>query len=220
MEDKEVLLFEAIFDVKNAKQNAELLSHVIGQLKKEKQETDKEFKKGIIGAEEYAKSIASIDTQLVKAQSDYKAVSKELADYNKVQAAAAGSVDQLKARLELMVKQFDALPGNLRKSASVGGELAKQINELTGEIEDADKATGRHKQTIGDYSERIEQAITGQNTWISRIRGTKESLNEAWSATKNYLSGLKATAEGMSFAQKATMAFSPGLRLGQERDQR
>lgn len=193
MEERDSLIYEVVFDAKRAQEQAESLREVIARLRKERQETERDFKEGTITVQEYGKSMQAIESQLAGATAQLRNITKETDTYKKINDSAKGSVDQLRALVAALNAQYDEMPKSMRKSSEEGKRLTAQINALTKELKEAEEATGRNQRSVGDYAKGI------------RIGG--QSVGETIEAVKGGVAAFKTFTTGINTARGAMIAF-------------
>jgi len=69
--------------------------------------------------------------------------------------AQAGSIDQLRAQLSIVSKQWSALSEAERKDSEIGKDLADQKLKLTDALKAEEKATGDNTRNVGNYQEAM-----------------------------------------------------------------
>jgi hypothetical protein len=149
--DKEILLYEVQFDAAQAQKNAEGFRVELARLKKEKAETENEFKKGLITDQEYGKSIQAIETHLARATAGLKAEADALANDEKIRKSATGSLVQMRANLAAMASQYEKLSQAERENEAVGGKLLKQIDNIEEAEKKRLKGLSDSKKGVSDY---------------------------------------------------------------------
>lgn len=175
MTEKDTLLFEVEFDEKGTTQKAADLRVILERLRTAKKELAQEFKSGAIDAAEYGSSLQSIERQTASAQKQLKTHTKALADNDRYQKAATGSVEQLRAKVILMNAAWDQLSQTERDSTDAGKQLGAQINATTAELLALEQQTGRSQRNVGNYA----GSLTGLKTQISDLTKQYEDLSEA-----------------------------------------
>lgn len=216
-EETEKLLFQVTLDIPDLEKKAEAARAAMARLREEKKATDKELRDKTISAEEYAKSMQSIETQLSRTQTQLKGYTKQLADYEKMNKSAKGSSDQLKAQLALLSPTYGSMSKEMRETTDEGKQLTATIKEITDELKKNESQVGSNSRNVGNYSQAIFQAISPNNSLIEKVRGASVALSGFREQTRQQITALKATAEGMSTAEKATFAFGltlKGLGIG------
>lgn len=90
-------------------------------------------------------------------------------------SAAEGSINQLKANLNLLTQQYDKLSAAERNSAS-GVELKNSIKSQSDALKQLEIDTGRAQRNVGNYS----SALTGYAMTLRGLRGPTKLLGEAF----------------------------------------
>ncbi|GAB2549859.1 hypothetical protein [Spirosoma aerophilum] len=195
MEDKETLLFEVKLDIAQVKEKAELARNAIAQLRAEKVATDKEFRDKAINADEYAKSMQAIETQLGRAQGQLKTYTKTLADNERATLAAEGSNDQLRAKLSLLVPVWNAASKADRQYNEGIKAVGQQIKALNDELKENEEAMGDHRRSVGDYAKGVRVAGVSVGDVQEALKGGAEAFQvftKGISVTKGALIALGA----------------------------
>ncbi|MDR1340834.1 MAG: hypothetical protein LBK58_12385 [Prevotellaceae bacterium] len=96
---------------------------------------------------------------------------RELRNQVKEQNAAAGSIEELRAKLNQMTKAYDAMSASIRKS-DAGKQAAKDIRKLSDELKELEHATGRDQRNVGNYFDAIKKGLAG----LGLIVGAREIL--------------------------------------------
>lgn len=73
---------------------------------------------------------------------------------------AAGSLDDMRANLKLLTKQYDALGASARNAQS-GMDMRDQIKKLRDDIFELEQATGRSQRNVGNYPQQVAQEAAG-----------------------------------------------------------
>jgi chromosome segregation ATPase len=151
-----------------------------------------DMEKALREAIEYKKQIGSLkaamseakattgetSVEYVKLSAEYKAATAQLRSHENmlqkvIQADndTIGSIDQMRAKLAVISKQWSALSEEERKNSEVGKKLAKEKLDLTNAIKAEEMATGDARRNVGNYAESLSQlpgplgnAASGVNT--------------------------------------------------------
>ncbi|GAB3889876.1 hypothetical protein GCM10028803_00370 [Larkinella knui] len=188
------------------------LRQKLEELRSEKDRVKKEFKEGGISAEQYAKSLTRITRESGAVTKEINSNHRALAQTDKANQTAVGSVDQLRAAISVQTAQWNALSREERNNAQIGGVLQKSIKDMTDEVKEASGSVGNFRDNVGDYAGGIERAITGNDSFFSSIRGGVGQLKSAASGALDYAKGLKLSIEGAKGAEKASLAFGLSLK--------
>ena len=105
----------------------------LSDLKNQQKELQKQLKDGTITENEYANAITGIKTGIIEQTNILKANQKALNDNVREETAAAGSMNELKAKLSEMSVAYQNLSAEERKSAG-GKELLTKISDTSDEL--------------------------------------------------------------------------------------
>lgn len=94
--------------------------------------------------------------ELAKLREQIRAKNQDLRNSVKATEAAEGSLDQLRARLNLTRKSYDGLSREIRES-SIGQAMKAQINAFDAEVKHLEQSTGRFQKNVGNYSTGVMQ---------------------------------------------------------------
>lgn len=91
-------------------------------------------------------------TQLIKAlRTEMNQYTREIQANVKEEVKAEGSINQLNARIAKLTAQYNAMAGEIRKSAA-GEALAKEIAEVQTEVNKANEALLNFRNNVGNYA--------------------------------------------------------------------
>ncbi len=133
-EDKSVLLFEVLFDAKDAEKKAEQFEVSLARLRAEQAATKKELKAGVISYDEYGKSMKAIKTQIADVTKEQKANSKAIEENAKSQKAADGIVRSLTTQIQAATAQSAEFVKSLGRSANETLQVNARIRALNNEL--------------------------------------------------------------------------------------
>lgn len=113
--------------------------------------------------------------------------SKEVQNNIKEQTKEVGSLNQLRAQLSKLTKEYDELSRAERNSAK-GEELKKHINEITDELKGSEEATQRYYRNVGNYAGALQglfgSAASGAATTATGIASLVKASGGAIPALK------------------------------------
>lgn len=123
-------------------------------LRAEKKQLDDQYQNGLISYETYIKTLTEIgkEENYIKVQN--LDLGRSLRNLEKQFQSTEGSIDNLRAQLNLSLQAFDRLSDSEKQSA-VGVKLKKNIDGLTESISKQEQATGRFQRNVGNYSKAI-----------------------------------------------------------------
>ena len=91
-------------------------------------------------------------TQLIKAlRTEMNQYTREIQANVKEEVKAEGSINQLNARIAKLTAQYNAMSGEIRKSAA-GEALAKEIADVQAEVNKANEAVLKFRNNVGNYA--------------------------------------------------------------------
>lgn len=90
-----------------------------------------------------------------------KSLAKEQQNLIKIQTEENGSLNEQRAVLIELRRQYDALTKAERENINVGGRLKKEINEVNDAVTKAETGTGRYGRVVGQYAKEIGGALVG-----------------------------------------------------------
>lgn len=98
--------------------------------------------------------LAVSETRLRQALEERKVtlgkINQEIRDNTKAQLAQEGSVDQIRAKLGLLQRQYDSLGKTARES--IGKDMLGNIQKLDTELKKIEGSTGRYQRNVGNYT--------------------------------------------------------------------
>ncbi|HUR65467.1 MAG TPA: hypothetical protein VMZ03_03885 [Chitinophagaceae bacterium] len=146
-------------------------NEIVGKaLREERSKLNKAFKDGQISAEQLAAGLEEIKQVELTLKGSNQELSRALRNMEKDAQAAEGSLDKLRAQLNLSLQAFDKL-SEKEKASNVGVELKTKINSLTDTISEQEQATQRFQRNVGNYANSFSKAsesITGGLTKIQQ----------------------------------------------------
>lgn len=103
------------------------------------------------------------DQAVKDAEREQKAIDKKRAaeqKANKEQNSAAGSVDQMRARLARLTAAYNSLSAAERNNAAIGGVQLKALKALDAEIKDVAQSMGNYRDSVGNYGKAMQGLTT------------------------------------------------------------
>lgn len=93
------------------------------------------------------------------------------------QNVAAGSIDEMRAQLSLVTRQYNSLSAEQRANTDVGGRLLSQQKSLSDSLKELESAGGNNSRTVGQYREEIEKALGSLNPFQSQLQGVMQAFD-------------------------------------------
>ena len=214
--------------VKEAQADMQRLSEEIvkqkqrqAELKTEMKATEKAFKDGEISQEDYTKAMAQMNIEQTKSKKIVSENTSQLKQNIRVVNAQEGSLDQLRASLNLLQKEYGQLNKETDEGAAKALEMSEQIERLTLEVKSQEKAIGDTRRNVGNYEEAIQSAIGSMmpfgnqfQTIVTNITNYNTQVNQATQNTTNMAtvvpqasSAFKSIGSAITGATRAAIAF-------------
>lgn len=108
-----------------------------------------------------------------------KDLERQMTNELKLNKAAEGSLEAMRAQAALLKQQIDRLSEAERNNASVGGQLIKQRKELNDKIKEAELAYGDAQRNVGNYEEAIRNALGMNNKYVAGLTSLTGGLKGA-----------------------------------------
>ena len=143
----------------------------IKALKKKLEDLDTAKGKGTITEAEYNRETELTRAAINEYNRDIRSLRKEIQNNQRIEKEHLGSLQQKRAVLSNLVKQYDQMSEEQRKADKETGHLAKDIKKLTEELKQAEGETERFYRNVGNYKNSIIEAFTGNNKFAQSIMG-------------------------------------------------
>lgn len=108
-----------------------------------------------------------------------KDLERQMTNELKLNKAAEGSLEAMRAQAAMLKQQIDRLSEAERNNASVGGQLIKQRKELNDKIKEAELAYGDAQRNVGNYEEAIRNALGMNNKYVAGLTSLTGGLKGA-----------------------------------------
>lgn len=137
----------------------------------------KALQAGTSTLQEYETSMADITSAQLRLKTSNADVTKTLSNLQKQALSADGSLDQMRATLNLLTQQYDKL--NAAEKQSEGGQgLLKTIQDLDKATKDQETSTGRSQRKVGDYTGALsvlEEQLVAVNAQLAKMKQAQSS---------------------------------------------
>lgn len=166
----------------------------IDELKQSQKEL-KAIQKDGTATEAQKKELIAVNTELGVLNKSMKLYQKELENSVKAENAEIGSLEQMRAELNNMLKDYDKLSQDKRNSP-FGQDKQREIQELTAKIETLEHATGRYGRQVGNYeiaARPAKQALRELSMEIQNLSVRLTSANVEIQAQEAIVNQLKNT---------------------------
>lgn len=171
--------------------------------KKNLAELKQEYKNGEMSASEYNRALLEITSTTKALTAEKKAYEKEIQNNIKIESQETGSLNQLRASLQKMTAQYNAMSA-ARREGQEGRLLAASIKSQQEAINEAEMALGNYRSQVGNYENAIRNALPFGNSFLLQL---SDSAKQAGSAT-NMIKGA-ASAIGSLVKQAAAFIATP-----------
>lgn len=119
------------------------------------------------------------------------------------QNTATGSIDEMRAQLSVVTRQYNSLSAEERENIAVGGALLKQQKSLSDTLKDLEEAGGNNTRKVGQYREEVEKALKSLNPFESQLSAVVNGFNSLKMATEEQAA---AQAQATALAEAAAIA--------------
>lgn len=136
------------------------------ELQKQRRELDKAYQGGLITNEQYQKSLEAIAKEELALKTSNNDLARALRNMEKEAQAADGSLNELRAQLNLALQAYDRLSAS-EKQSDVGKGIKSNIDALTKSISEQEQATGRFQRNVGNYSGALK-TLSGALTDVKK----------------------------------------------------
>lgn len=167
--------------------------------KKNLAELKQEYKNGEMSASEYNRALLEITSTTKALNAEKKAYEKEIQSNIKIETQEVGSLNQLRASLQNMTAQYNAMSA-ARREGQEGRLLAAAIKSQQEAVTEAEKALGNYRSQVGSYEEAIRAVLPAE---MSQVVTLGKTIDKAGGVTKAF--GLMTAAVGRMI--KAALAF-------------
>jgi hypothetical protein len=169
-------------------------------LKDEMKKTEKEFADGKKSTEDYKKEMAQLNIELETSKKVTRENTAQLKQNIRVVNAQEGSLDQLRASLNLLQKEYGQLNKETDEGAQKALEMSDRIEQLTLEVKSQEKAIGDTRRNVGNYEEAIQSAVGSMIPFGGQ-------LTEIAASGGGVKGALTAITTGIAGATRAAIAF-------------
>ena len=167
--------------------------------KKNLAELKQEYKNGEMSASEYNRALLEITSATKALNTEKKAYEKEIQSNIKIESQETGSLNQLRASLQKMTAQYNAMSA-ARREGQEGRLLAASIKSQQEAITAAEKALGNYRSQVGSYEEALRAVLPVE---ASQLVTLGKTIDKSGGVTKAF--GLMTAAVGRMI--KAALAF-------------
>lgn len=138
-------------------------------------EYEKVQKQLTVAQDRYSQALNGNVDEITKARIETQKLTLATKNLAKEELSAAGSIDQLRAKLNNAQRAYDGMTKAAREHTPAGVALKKTINDLTAELSHLEQETGRFQRNVGNYANSFSSALGVVQDELSIIR---KSLND------------------------------------------
>ncbi len=155
-----------------------------------KKEVEKAFKDGLISEEKYLITLGKIKEQQTAFSVSQQQVNLALRNLEKESQAAEGSLNELRAQLNLSQQAFDKL-AQADREGETGQALLKNIGDLNQKVSELEQSTGRFQRSVGNYQGSAKIIVDALKDVEQEIENLKNRQNELQNLSKSNPIGFK-----------------------------
>lgn len=181
----EVKILEIEFD--NAIKQIQQLTAEVDKLKKEQSELAE-------SAGTTSKEYIEVTAQLKVTTAELRSNEKVVQNVVKAQNANKGSIDQQRAALSLLTKQYNSLSKEQRETTGEGQALQSRIKGISDELKGLEGAIGDNRRNVGGYRGDIEAAAGSIDALRERAKALREEAAKLDINTKEFKDATDAAA--------------------------
>jgi len=167
-EEKEILL-KIDFDIEDFSKAAAQLNGEIVKLNNEQKNLKKTGQEGSLEFQKNKEKLAEL-------KREYNDSNKIINNLTKANKAQTGSLEQQKAQLSVLTKQYDLLSKEQRENTEEGKKLEKQILDITNSLKGSEEAVGNNRRSVGDYAKGLGEMDNAVGSSIQSIKAMSKSL--------------------------------------------
>lgn len=176
--------------------------------KKNLAELKQEYKNGEMSASEYNRALLEITSTTKALTAEKKAYEKEIQSNIKIESQEMGSLNQLRASLQKMTAQYNAMSA-ARREGQEGRLLAASIKSQQEAINEAEQALGNYRSQVGNYENAVRNALPFGNSFLLQL---SESAQQAGGMT-NMVKGASAAVGSLVKRAAAFIATPLGVTI-------
>ena len=167
---------EAQADMERLSLEIEKQRQIQADLKTQMKATEKAFKDGEISQEDYTKAMAQMNIEQVKSKKIFSENTAQLKQNIRVVNAQEGSLDQLRASLNLLQKEYGQINKETAEGARKAMDYADRIEQLTLEVKAQEKAIGDTRRNVGNYGDAFKEALGSIKPFGNGVQGVTGKL--------------------------------------------
>jgi hypothetical protein len=128
------------------------------------------------GTEEFAMQLEQLSVAEASLQKQIRETSLTVRNQTTASAAASGSLEEMRAQLSLLTRDYDKLSQAERQS-DTGISLQQKIKGQVDAIKEMEGATGRYQRNVGNYTEAVKVLEVALNEVKTKLDNLTKSGN-------------------------------------------
>ena len=176
-------------------------------LRKQAKEYKAQLEQNVISEEEYVKLMAENTKATVEAKANLKDLNYETKVQNDLTKASSGSINEMRARLKALTKEYNALSEEQRNSP-MGKAMKDQIKGLSDDLKGLEGGLGDFRRNVGNYSNSILDALGNVSPAIEQAVDVARGLGPAMGDAQK---GVQVAANSFKSLRGAIAASGIGL---------
>ncbi|GAA4434639.1 hypothetical protein GCM10023188_25790 [Pontibacter saemangeumensis] len=215
-QNQEVLIRINIDEGTYKKKIVDLQKEIL-KTKQEEQELAKAIKLAGTATEDQVEQQVALKARLKELNAEQRVAVNVLDSKAKADKAALGSIDQMRAQLSLLTRQWNELSEEERENTELGKQLGKQTKELSDKLKGQEAVIGDMRRNVGNYAESLLSAVDGTGLLAnitSKAKGAQEAYTATLNITKASLAGNITMLKAFKLALAATGIGAVVLLLG------
>ena len=182
MEDVTTKILTLKLDYKDTVNGIFEYEKAIAQAKQAQKEMREAVDNGEISQEEYSKRMIESRAEITRYQKEMRSLQSALDQQIKAERMESGSLEQLRAQLSALTKQYDNLSAVERES-DTGKQLQDQINAVTDALKEGEEETQRYYRNVGNYTKSMQEAFKGLDDSLDALKKEYAQVAAAEGAT-------------------------------------
>lgn len=182
----------------------------IEENKRNLKELTAEYKRGEMTQDEYLKAQLEIKNTQKALADEQRKYTKEIQNNIKIETAAAGSLEQLRANVSKLTSEYNKLSAKAREG-DFGKRLAADIKSQQEAISEAEMSLGNYRSQVGNYENAIKNALGANNQFANAVLDLKGTAQAAGGALKTLFSPFGAAVGAIGAVTAAFKLFKASI---------
>jgi len=150
------------------------------RFQKTQRESTKQQRKALTVQEKYEQKIKNLTKEEIRYKEQLREKRKQLKREIQIESMAEGSVEKMRAQLNMLNQEYDESSAKIRK------KMLPQIKRLRKEIGRAERATGRHQRNVGNYAQSFQNAAMKVTMMATAVVGLIRAVGRGISIFTNF----------------------------------